>query len=70
MDDGEYKECSIPTEESLHRIIPTDLLHNDIMFSHSINPTIHGGTFQVYHHGATIGTSEVNEGSQYLMAIT
>jgi hypothetical protein len=40
------------------------------MFSQSTNNTIHGGTFQVYHHGATIGTSEVNEGSQYLMAIT
>jgi hypothetical protein len=44
--------------------------YNDIMFSHSTNHTIHGGTFQVYHHGATIGTSEAVEGSRNLMAVT
>ena len=30
------------------------------MFPHSTNHIIHGGTFQVYHHGATIGMSEVD----------
>jgi hypothetical protein len=40
------------------------------MFSHSINPIVHGGTFQVQNYGATIGTSEANEGSQYLMTVT
>jgi hypothetical protein len=34
--------------------------HNDIMFLGSINPIINGGIFQVYHLGATIGTSEAN----------
>ena len=40
------------------------------MFSQSINPTIHGGTFQVQNYGATVGASDVDEGSQYLMAMT
>jgi hypothetical protein len=44
------------------------------MFSQSISPTIQlqGGTFQVHHHAyeATVGTSEVDEDSQYLIAIT
>lgn len=44
--------------------------HNDIMFTQSINPTIHGGTFQVYHNGATIGTNEVDKGGHYLMDVT
>jgi len=30
------------------------------MFSHSTNNNIHGGTFQVYHHGATVGMSDVD----------
>jgi hypothetical protein len=37
------------------------------MFS---NPIILRGTFQVYHHGATVGMSEVVEGSRYLTAVT
>ena len=37
------------------------------MFS---NPIILRGTIQVCHHGATVGTSEVVEGSRYLMAVT
>ena len=34
------------------------------------NPIIVRGTLEVYHHGATVGKSEVVEGSRYLTAVT
>jgi len=34
------------------------------------NPIILKGTFHVYHYGATVGMSEVIEGSRYLMTVT
>ena len=48
----------------------TKFTSNDIMFSESINPSINGGMFHVLNYRSTIGTSEVDEGSQQLIADT
>ena len=58
----------MPIPEAFTPSSYNNFTHNDMMFSQSINPTINGGTFQIYHD--TIGTSEWDKGTQHLMAVT
>jgi len=60
------KAFNYSTTSSSH----TNFTSNDTMFSESIHPTINGGMFHVLNYRSTIGTSEVDEGSQQLIADT